>query len=155
MGFEEKTINSLCDDVETYGKQKCIDLGFSATVRVYRELNEGDCLTFSNYILMCVASDGILTTEEYEYSKPIMSMVLEKREVSFEDVNCEVQKISKTKDGARFRQKVVDSMIELLSRADDGIKGDLLNSGIFACACDGKVCESERVLLNEIFNGHR
>ncbi len=148
---EDTTFDDLCDEIESYGKEKCMDLGFSSTVKVFKKLNDADGKTFSDFILMCIASDGYLTIEEYYYSKPLLSILLAKRNVSFDDASNVIRIITRTDNGKEIKENVMKRIRDLLSRVDKETKEDMLMSGLLATACDGKLSESERQFIMSLF----
>ena len=148
---EDTTFDDLCDEIESYGKDKCLDLGISSTVKVFKKLNDADSKTFGNLILLCIASDGFLTIEEYYYSKPLLSVILGQREISYDYACNVIDNITKTKEGKEIKEILIKDVRELLSRVDKETKEDILMSGLLAISCDGKCCESERQFIMTIF----
>ncbi len=150
------TIDELCDYAINIGRQRASEECLNSIRIVINAIkNDNNMMAaFSNYIFWVVASDGKLTREEFEVTKPILSQLFASPNVSYTGARDHISYILTGDAGIELSELfegIMSGTMFLLDSVNEYIGREILATGLFLSACDGKIDDMERDFLKLVF----
>ncbi len=147
-----KSFDRICNEVEKIPYEEYALILHEKSARVIPALSvltgsvRDGLSIFGSFIIASVASDGKLSEEEYLLLYPMMRNFFGD-EFDYEDSKKLVRELAPE---ARQLKKLVDEMVDLLGKVDDGLKEDIIVIAMLICAVDGKMNLRERLWIRQL-----
>jgi len=136
---EVHPIDIYCDEAEANGRKASM----SKCISLRRSLGKDpkiNAQTVTKYQFMCIAADRYLTQEEHRLLSELTGMSDDEMTESMEELT----------DKTTWKEAFAEIRKEF-SRYSNKVRKDLLMLGVLTGASDGRVTESERKFLIELF----
>ncbi len=147
----DRELDKTFDLVSSLSRKEILDKCLDTLTVLIKRLNSDQFGALSVFMYACVAADGKLTREEYVFTEPVLKMMLNDQNLTYEKASGFIASLG-VGQSADLQSKAINVAKGLLGRLDSDTGTLMLLAGVYLCACDGHISYDEKAFIRKVIS---